>query len=96
MSPITDSALLRATNRHRHDRLLQLADRPYDSTVDQLTQCHIDLSQSTGPTTREHVLRFIQWAIKAKLIASNLEVTPHAEEPFRECRSKNRTPSSNS
>ncbi|WP_231989723.1 hypothetical protein [Mycobacterium sp. 852002-51057_SCH5723018] len=30
-----------------------------------------------GPTTREHILRFIRWAIKAKLIPSNLEVTPH-------------------
>jgi integrase len=48
-----------------------------DAQVEQVTQGHIDLWQSTGPTTREHILRFIRWAIKAKLIASDLEVTPH-------------------
>lgn len=42
-----------------------------------MTQAHIDLWQATGPTTREHILRFIRWAIKAKLVASDLEVSPH-------------------
>jgi hypothetical protein len=45
-------------------------------TVDQLTQAHIDLWQATGPT-REHILRFIRWAIKAKLIPADLAVAPH-------------------
>jgi integrase len=46
-------------------------------TVEHLTQAHIDLWQANGPSTREHVLRFIRWAIKAKLVPSDLEVTPH-------------------
>jgi hypothetical protein len=49
----------------------------HNTTVERLTQAHIDLWQSTGPTTREHILRFIRWAIKAKLVAPDLEVTPH-------------------
>ena len=42
-----------------------------------MTQAHIDLWRSTGPTTREHIIRFIRWAIKARLVPSDLEVTPH-------------------
>ena len=78
MSPVTDSAFLRAkqTVTVTIDIWNWLAAE-HDATVDQLTQAHIDLWQSTGPTTREHILRFIRWAIKAKLIASDLEVTPH-------------------
>jgi hypothetical protein len=42
-----------------------------------VTKAYIDFWQSTGHTTREHILRFIRWAIKAKLVASDLEVTPN-------------------
>jgi hypothetical protein len=49
----------------------------HNTTVEQLTQARVDVWQSTGPTTREHIIRFIRWAIKARLISSDLEVTPH-------------------
>jgi integrase len=49
----------------------------HGTTVERVAQAHIDLWQSSGPTTREHILRFIRWAIKAKLVPSDLEVTPH-------------------
>jgi integrase len=78
MSPVTDSAFLGAkqTVTVAIEFCNWLANE-HDTTFDRVTQAHIDLWQSTGPTTREHILRFIRWAIKAKLIASNLEVTPH-------------------
>jgi integrase len=49
----------------------------HDAGIDRLTQAHIDLWQSTGPTTREHIARFIRWAIKSRLVPADLEVTPH-------------------
>lgn len=78
MNPVTDSAFLRAkqTVTVTIEFCNWLASE-HDTTVDRLAQAHIDLWQSTGPTTREHILRFIRWAIKAKLVASDLEVTPH-------------------
>jgi integrase len=78
MSPVTDSAFLRAkqTVTVTIDFCNWLAAE-HNTIVDQLTQAHIDLWQSTGPTTRGHILRFIRWAIKVKLVASNLELTPH-------------------
>jgi integrase len=78
MSTVTDSAFLRA--KQTVTVTIQFCNwlaAEHDVTVQQLTQAHIDLWQSSGPTTREHILRFIRWAIKAKLIASDLEVTPH-------------------
>jgi integrase len=78
MSPVSDSAFLTAkqTVTVTIDFCNWLATE-YHTTVDQLTQVHIDLWQSTGPITRGHILRFVRWAIKTRLIASDLEVTPH-------------------
>ena len=96
MSPVTDSAFLRAkqTVTVTIDFCNWLAGE-HNTTVEQVTQGHIDLWQSTGPTTREHILRFIRWAIKAELVASDLEVTPHRRGTAPGCRSHSRTPSSN-
>jgi hypothetical protein len=60
MSPVADSAFLWAkqTVTVRIDFCNWLAAE-YNTTVDQLTQAHIDLWQSTGPATRGHILRFI-------------------------------------
>jgi hypothetical protein len=33
-----------------------------------------------GPTTREHIVRFIRWAFKARLVAADLDVTPHPRD----------------
>jgi integrase len=78
MNAVTDSAFLRAKQSLTVTiEFCNWLAAEHDSTVEQVTQAHIDLWQSTGPTTREHILRFIRWAIKAKLIASDLEVTPH-------------------
>jgi integrase len=78
MSSVTDSAFLRAkqTVTVSIDFCNWLAAE-HNTTVGQLTQAHIDLWRSTGRTTREHIQRFIRWASKARLIASDLEVTPH-------------------
>ena len=78
MSPVTDSAFLRAKQTVTVTiEFCNWLAAEHNTTVEQVTQGHIDLWQSTGPTTREHILRFVRWAIKAKLIASDLEVTPH-------------------
>jgi hypothetical protein len=78
MSPVTDSAFLRAKQTVTVTiEFCNWLAAEHSTTVEQVTQAHIDLWQSTGPTTREHILRFIRWAIKAKLISSDLEVTPH-------------------
>ena len=78
MGPVTDSAFQRAkqTVTVTIDFCNWLAAER-NTTFERVNQAHIDLWQSTGPTTREHILRFIRWAIKAKLIASDLEVDPH-------------------
>jgi len=78
MSPVTDSAFRRAkqTVTVTIDFCNWLADE-HNTTIEHVTQAHIDLWQSTGPSTREHILRFIRWAIQAKLIASDLEVALH-------------------
>jgi len=78
MNPVTDSAFLHAKQTVTVTiEFCNWLAAEHDTTVEQLTQAHIDLWQSTGPTTREHILPFIRWAIKAKLVASDLEVTPH-------------------
>jgi integrase len=78
MNPVTDSAFHRAKQTVTVTiEFCNWLAAEHNTTIDQLTQAHIDLWQATGPTTREHILRFIRWAIKARLIASNLEVTPH-------------------
>jgi hypothetical protein len=78
MNPVTESAFLRAkqTVTVTIDFCNWLAAQ-YDTTVNELTQSHIDLWQATGPSTRGHIERFIRWAIKARLVPSDLEVTPH-------------------
>jgi len=78
MNPVTDSAFLRAKQSVTVTiEFCNWLATEHDTTVDQVTQAHIDLWQATGPTTRKHILRFIRWAIKAKLVASDLEVSPH-------------------
>jgi hypothetical protein len=78
MNPVTDSAFLRAKQTITVTiEFCNWLTAEHGSTVEQLTQAHIDRWQSTGPTTREHISRFIRWAIKARVIASNLEVAPH-------------------
>jgi integrase len=78
MNPVTDSAFLRAKQTLTVTiEFCNWLAAEYKVTVQQLTQAHIDLWQSTGPTTREHISRFIRWAIKARLISSELQVTPH-------------------
>jgi len=78
MSPVTDSAFLRAKQTVTVSiQFCNWLAAEHNTTIDKLTQAHIDLWQATGPTTREHILRFIRWAIKTRLIASDLEVTPH-------------------
>jgi hypothetical protein len=76
MSPVTDSAFQRAKQTVTVTvEFCNWLAAEHNTSVEQLTQAHIDLWQSTGPTTREHIVRFIRWAIKARLIASDLEVT---------------------
>lgn len=78
MGTVTDSAFLRA--KQTTTVTIESCNWPtteHDTSIENVTQAHIDLWQSTGPTTREHILRFIRWAIKTKLIPSDLEVTPH-------------------
>jgi integrase len=78
MNLVTDSAFLRAKQTVTVTiEFCNWLAAEHDTTVEQVTQAHIDLWQSTGPATREHILRFIRWAIKARLVASDLEVTPH-------------------
>lgn len=78
MNPVTDSAFLRAKQTVTVTiEFCNWLAAEHGTTVGQLTQAHIDLWQSSGPTTREHIVRFIRWAIKARLIAADLEVTPH-------------------
>jgi hypothetical protein len=78
MDPVTNSAFLSAkqTLTVTIDFCNWLATE-YDTTIGELTQGHVDLWQSTGPITREHIFRFVRWAIKAKLISAALAVTPH-------------------
>jgi hypothetical protein len=78
MHPVTESAFLGAkqTVTVTIDFCNWLAAEN-DTTVDQVTQAHIDLWQLTGPTTREHIMRFVRWAIKARLVNTDLEVMPH-------------------
>jgi hypothetical protein len=78
MNPVTDSAFLRAKQTVTVTiEFCNWLATDHDTTVDRLTQAHIDLWQSTGPTTREHITRFIRWAMKARLVPADLEVTPH-------------------
>jgi integrase len=78
MNPVTDSAFLSAKQTVTVTiEFCNWLAAEHGITVEELTQAHIDLWQSTGPTTRGHIMRFIRWAIKARLIRSDLEVTPH-------------------
>lgn len=47
------------------------------TTLDELTQSHLDRWQAGGPSTREIASRFLGWAITAKLVDPNLRMTPH-------------------
>ena len=62
MSWVTDSAFLRAkqTVTVTIEFCSWLAAEHY-TAFENVTQAHIDLWQSTGPTAREHILRFIRW-----------------------------------
>jgi hypothetical protein len=79
MNPVSESAFLRAkqTLTVTIDFCNWLVTE-HDTSLSNLTQGHIDLWQSSGPTTREHIFRFVRWAIKVKLIGSDLAVAQHA------------------
>ncbi len=78
MSPVTDSAFLHAKQSLTVTiEFCNWLGAEHDTGIDRLTQAHIDLWQSTGPTTREHIVRFIRWAMKSRLVSADLEVTPH-------------------
>ena len=69
MSVVTDSAFLRAKQTLTVTiEFCSWLSAEHGITLEHLTQAHIDLWQAGGPSTRERVLRFIRWAIKAKLI----------------------------
>jgi integrase len=79
-TPTRSSTVSFAAQSWRHTVTIEFCNwlaAEHNMAVDEVTQAHIDLWKSTGPTTRDHILRFIRWAIKAKLVASDLEVTPH-------------------
>jgi hypothetical protein len=62
MSPVADSAFLRAKQTVTVTiEFCNWLAAEHNTTVEQVAQGHIDLWQSTGPTTREHILRFIRW-----------------------------------
>jgi hypothetical protein len=42
-----------------------------------LEQGHLDAWQAGGPTTREFASRFLQWAIRARLVSRELTMTSH-------------------
>ena len=52
-----------------------LTDR--DISIGDLSQADLDAWQAEGPSTREFAIRFLAWAIKTKLIAADLTMTPH-------------------
>ncbi|WP_409429454.1 hypothetical protein [Mycobacterium sp. SMC-11] len=82
MTPVTDSAFLRAKQSLTVTiEFCNWLTAEHNTGIDQLTQSHIDLRQSTRPTTREHIARFIRWAIKSRLVPGDLEVTPHRRGP---------------
>ncbi|MBA5847364.1 Fis family transcriptional regulator [Gordonia amicalis] len=52
-----------------------LTDR--DVSIGDLSQADLDSWQADGPSTREFAIRFLAWAIKTKLVAADLTMTPH-------------------
>ncbi|WP_349632353.1 Fis family transcriptional regulator [Gordonia sp. L191] len=52
-----------------------LTDR--DVSIGDLSQADLDAWQAEGPSTREFAIRFLAWAIKTKLVAADLAMTPH-------------------
>ncbi|MCX2756751.1 MULTISPECIES: Fis family transcriptional regulator [unclassified Gordonia (in: high G+C Gram-positive bacteria)] len=48
-----------------------------DTSILDLSQSHLDAWQAEGPSTREFAIRFLAWAIKTKLVAADLTMTPH-------------------
>ncbi|STZ74180.1 Fis family transcriptional regulator [Mycolicibacterium fortuitum] len=78
MATVTDSAFQRAKQTVTVTiEFCNWLTAEHAISIELLTQSHIDLWQASGPTTREHIVRFIRWAIATKLVASDLEVTPH-------------------
>lgn len=57
------------------DFLNWLTDR--DVSITDLSQSDLDAWQAGGPSTRGFVIRFLAWAIKTKVVASDLAMTPH-------------------
>ncbi|WP_284976768.1 hypothetical protein [Arthrobacter sp. efr-133-TYG-104] len=47
------------------------------SSLDGLTQAHLDLWQAEGPTTRRIAEHFLKWAIKAKAAPAGLTIISH-------------------
>jgi len=78
MAIVTDSAFQRAKQTVTVTiEFCNWLTAEHVTSIGLLTQAHIDLWQSSGPTTRGHIERFIRWAIRTKLIADDLEITPH-------------------
>jgi len=77
-SPISNSAFLRAkqsfTVAIEFSNWLTLER---GLTVTQFTQHELDAWQAGGPSTREHVYRFIRWAIATRIVPADLTVIPH-------------------
>lgn len=46
-------------------------------SIGHLSQADLDAWQAEGPSTREFAIRFLVWAIKTKLVAADLAMTPH-------------------
>ncbi len=67
MNVVTDSAFQRAKQAVTVTiEFCNWLTAEHGITVEHHTQAHIDLWQATGPSTREHVLRFIRWVIQGQ------------------------------
>ncbi|MGD3152500.1 Fis family transcriptional regulator [Tsukamurella tyrosinosolvens] len=77
MESVSHGAFLRSkqTVTVTIDFLNWLTDR--DVAIGDLSQTDLDAWQAEGPSTREFAIRFLTWAIKTKLVAADLTMTPH-------------------
>lgn len=56
-----------------------------DTSISDLSQSDLDAWQAEGPSTREFAIRFLAWAIKTKLVAADLTMTPHRRGSPKMC-----------
>ncbi len=77
MDTVSEGTFLRSkqTTTVAIDFLLWLTE--HETTLDELTQSHLDRWQAGGPSTREIASRFLGWAITTKLVDPDLRMTPH-------------------